>query len=202
MVVFPFHSRCPHCENMKKDWEMLMEEFKDSNDELVAEIDCTSEGGRSLCQAHGIDRYPTLKWGDPLNLNDYTGSRNFNSLKIFADEHLKPMCSPSNIDLCDEEMKAKITKFIGMADNDLETLIQQKEDEMKEIEKVFKTFVEGLQDQFQNAVKKRQDTMDTIKGSGGLGLMKAVMVAKKKKLEDSDESGVEENCTSCNVIME
>lgn len=36
------------------------------------------------------------------------GARTFDDLKKFAEENLKPMCSPKNIDLCDDEKKADI----------------------------------------------------------------------------------------------
>merc|ERR1712176_1392994 len=126
---------------------------------------------------------PTIKWGDPAALEDYQGGRDYKSLKKFADEKLKPMCSPSNIDLCDDDKKAEIEKFMGMSDADLEKLITEKEGEITAAEEEFKTFVEGLQSQYQEGMKKKDETLDAIK-EAGLGLMKAVKTAKKKKGSD------------------
>lgn len=167
---------------MKPDWDKLMKEFADSESALIADVDCTTEG-KSLCEANGIRGYPSLKWGDPAALEDYQGGRDFKTLKKFAEDKLKPMCSPSNLDLCDADKKAEIEKFMAMADDDLNKAIEEKESELTAAEEEFKTFVEGLQNQYQEGMKKKDETLDAIKESG-LGLMKAVKVAKKKKGSD------------------
>lgn len=167
---------------MKPDWDKLMAEYSDSETRLVADVDCTTEG-KSLCEANGIRGYPSLKWGDPAALEDYQGGRDFSSLKKFCDEKLKPMCSPTNINLCDEDKKAEIMKFMDMSDDDLEKSITEKEAEMAAAEEEFKTFVEGLQASYQEGMKKKDDALEAIKESG-LGLMKAVKISKKKKGSD------------------
>jgi soluble cytochrome b562 len=167
---------------MKPDWDKLMKEFEGSATQLIADVDCTAEG-KSLCEANGIRGYPTLKWGDPAALEDYQGGRDFKTLKTFAEEKLKPMCSPANIDLCDDDKKAEINKFMSMDDAELDKLIKEKETEMSDAESEFKTFVEGLQAQYQEGMKKKDEALDAIKESG-LGLMKAVKVSKKKKGSD------------------
>jgi hypothetical protein len=163
---------------MKPDWDKLMDEFADSKTQLIADVDCTADG-KPLCDANGVRGFPTLKWGDPAALEDYQGGRDFSSLKKFAEEKLKPMCSPSNLDLCDDEKKAEIKKFMAMSDADLEKEIKDKEAEMEAAEAEFKTFVEGLQKQYQEKMTEKDEALDAIKNSG-LGLMKAVKVAKKK----------------------
>lgn len=167
---------------MKPDWDKLMKEFEGSATQLIADVDCTADG-KSLCEANGIRGYPTLKWGDPSALEDYQGGRDFKTLKQFAEDKLKPMCSPANLDLCDDDKKAEISKFMEMGDADLEKLIDEKEKEMADAEAEFKTFVEGLQSSYQEGMKKKDDALEAIKESG-LGLMKAVKIAKKKKGSD------------------
>ena len=98
---------CGHCKAMKPDWDKLMEEFKDSKTQGVYDVDCTADG-KPLCDANGVKGFPTLKWGDPSVLQDYQGGRDFDSLKKHAEENLKPMCSPSNIDRCDYGKKKEI----------------------------------------------------------------------------------------------
>jgi len=167
---------------MKPDWDKLMEEFADSESAFIADVDCTTEG-KALCEANGVRGYPTLKWGDPAALEDYQGGRDYKTLKTFAEEKLKPMCSPNNLDLCDADKKAEIQKFMDMSDDDLEKKITEKEDELAAAEAEFKEFVEGLQASYQEGMKKKDDALDAIKESG-LGLMKAVKVSKKKKGSD------------------
>jgi hypothetical protein len=163
---------------MKPDWDKLMEQFAGSETALVGDADCTAEG-KSLCEANGVRGYPTIKWGDPAALEDYKGGRDLASLTKFAEESLKPICSPSNIDLCDDDKKAEIKAFMALSEADLDAKIKEKEDELEKAEEDFKTFVESLQSQYQEAMKKKDDTLDEVKGSG-LGLMKAVKVSKKK----------------------
>merc|ERR1712003_2666 len=94
--------------------------------------------GKDLCTEHGVRGYPTIKWGDPSNLEDYQGGRDFASLEKFAKENLKPMCSPANIDLCDGDKKADIEKFLGMAGDELDKVIAEKEKEVEAAEKACK----------------------------------------------------------------
>lgn len=132
-----------------------------------------------MCDSNGIRGYPTLKWGDPSALEDYKGGRDFDSLKKFAEENLKPICSPSNIDLCDDEKKKEIEKFQKLSAEELDKLITEKEDAQKKVEEDFQEFVKGLQDKYQEAMQKKDEDLEAIKQSG-LGLMKAVKAAAGK----------------------
>ena len=157
---------------MKPDWDKLMDAFAGSATQLVADVDCTAEG-KPLCDTAGVRGYPTIKWGDPAALEDYQGGRDYDSLKKFAEENLKPICSPSNIDLCDDDKKAEIKKFQDMGAEELEKLIKEKEDEQAKVEKDFGELVQGLQKQYQEASAAKDAKLEDIKKSG-LGLMKAV----------------------------
>jgi len=162
---------------MKPAWDKLMAEFKDSKTALVADVDCTA-GGQSLCNEVGVRGYPTIKHGDPNNLEDYKGGRDFDSLKKFAEENLGPTCGPANLDLCDDAKKADIEKFSKMSASDLEAAISEKTQAMEKLEKDFKEFVEGLQKSYTEANEKKDKDIEAIKNSG-LGLMKAVAAHSK-----------------------
>lgn len=162
---------------MKPAWDKLIAEFKDSNSALVADVDCTA-GGQSLCTEIGVRGYPTIKYGDPNNLEDYKGGRDFDSLKKFAEENLGPQCGPANMDLCDAEKKADIEKFQKMSAADLDAAIKEKTETMEKLEADFKTFVEGLQKQYSDANEKKDKDVESIKTSG-LGLMKSVAAHSK-----------------------
>jgi len=88
---------------MKPDWDKLSAEFKDSQNILIADVDCTA-GGKAKCDEVGIRGYPTIKYGDPNDLQDYKGGRSFDDLKTFA-LGLGPSCGPANLDLCDDTKK-------------------------------------------------------------------------------------------------
>jgi len=163
---------------MKKDWDKLMKEYKDSKTVLIADVDCTAEG-KDLCETHGVQGFPTIKYGDPADLQDYEGGRDLKALKKFAKESLKPVCSPTNIDLCDAEKKAAIEALMKKSDEDLETEIAAKEKELKEAEEHFDAEVKKLQETYESLQKEKTDKQKEIKDSG-LGLMKGVKVAKAK----------------------
>merc|ERR1719377_200565 len=118
---------------MKPDWDKLMKEYDGHATALVADVDCTT-GGKDLCETHGVQGFPTIKWGDPSGLEDYEGGRDYEALKKFAKENLKPMCSPANIDLCDDEKKKKIEELQAMAPADLQAKVDEKKAEMKTLE--------------------------------------------------------------------
>jgi len=162
---------------MKPAWDKLMAEFKDSKTALVADVDCTA-GGKDLCSEVGVRGYPTIKYGDPNNLEDYKGGRDFDALKKFAEANLGPTCGPANLDLCDDEKKADIAKFSKMSASDLEAAIAEKTAAMEKLEKDFKEFVEGLQKSYTEANEKKDKDVEAIKNSG-LGLMKAVAAHNK-----------------------
>jgi len=170
---------------MKPDWDKLIEEFKDSKTALVADVDCTKEG-KDLCAQVGVSGYPTLKWGDPSALEDYQGGRDLDSLRTFASENLKPMCSPKNIDLCDDEKKAEIEKLQAMDPEELDKLIKEKEQKIEDAETFFKDEVGKLQSAYQQLQEDKEKTVKEVKASG-LSLLKAVSAYKQKKAEEKEE---------------
>merc|ERR1712151_208996 len=61
---------------------------------LIADVDCTA-AGKPLCEANGVQGFPTIKWGDPSNLEDYDGGRDYDSLKKFAPRISSPYVAPA-----------------------------------------------------------------------------------------------------------
>ncbi|KAL7495072.1 hypothetical protein ACHAWT_005574 [Skeletonema menzelii] len=161
---------------MKPDWDKLMGEFAGSATQLVADVDCTADG-KALCETVGVRGYPTIKWGDPSDLQDYQGGRDFDALKKFADENLKPMCSPKNLDLCDDDKKAQITKYQGMSDDELAAAITAEEKKLEDAEAEFKAEVQKLQDKYSSLSTEKDEKIAAVKAAG-LGLMKAVKNSK------------------------
>jgi len=164
---------------MKPDWDKLMKEYKDHKEILIADVDCTA-GGKDLCSQVGIQGYPSIKYGDPNNLEDYEGGRDLKSLKAFAKENLGPTCGPANLDLCDAEKKEQVNKFMAMSASDLGAAIKAKDDEMAAAETELETLLKSLQSQYEEATKKKDDTKKAIKESG-LGLMKSVLAHRKSE---------------------
>jgi len=186
-VVFlkMFAPWCGHCKKMKPDWDRLMDEYKDSTTQLVADVDCTAEG-KPVCDANGVKGFPSLKYGDPSDLQDYQGARDYAGMKKFIDEELKPTCSPANLDLCDDDKKKVIEELMALDDAALDEKIATESKKLEEAESKFKGEVEKLQETYQTLMKEKEDTEAAVKASG-LGLMKSVKVTKAKAAAGSDE---------------
>ncbi|KAH8068349.1 intramolecular oxidoreductase [Aureococcus anophagefferens] len=87
------------------------------------------------------------------------GGRDEKALKAFAETKLVAMCSVKNQDLCSEEKKAEIAKFMAMEVGDLNTKIEEQEAELKNIEADFKKSVEGLQKLYEGYTKEKEEKM-------------------------------------------
>merc|ERR1719254_207314 len=96
---------------LKPAWEELTAEYAEDPTRLVGQVDCTSEGGKPLCDANGVTDFPkglnAVMWGDPTVLREYPGGRTLDELREFAEEKLTPQCSVANLDLCDVDTKAQ-----------------------------------------------------------------------------------------------
>jgi len=167
---------------MKPDWGKLMDEFNSSPTQLIADVDCTTEG-KPLCEANGVRGYPTLKYGDPSDLQDYEGGRDYESLRKFAEENLKPACSPANIDLCDDDKKKEIETFLSLSPEDLDAKIAAEEKKNADAESLFESEVSKLQASYEKLSKDKEATIADVKAAG-LGLMKACKAAQGKSGSD------------------
>jgi len=162
---------------MKPAWDKLSADFEGSKTALVGDVDCTA-AGKPLCDSNGVQGFPTIKYGDPNALEDYQGGRDYDALKKFADENLKPVCGPSNLDLCDDEKKKEIEELMALSAEDLDGKITEGEGKIEAAEKLFKDELEKLQKNYEKLMKDKEATIAEVKASG-LGLLKSVKAAKK-----------------------
>jgi len=110
---------------MKPAWDKLSDEFASNPGVAIADVDCT-EAGKDLCEKHGVQGFPTIKYGDPDDLKAYEGGRDYDSLKAFAESSLGPQCGPgANIGLCSDKVKAKIEKFMKLSATELQDKIDK-----------------------------------------------------------------------------
>jgi len=164
---------------MKPAWDALMEEFKDSKTALVADVDCTVE--ETLCSQHGVQGYPTIKYGSPDALEDYNGGRDLEELKTFAAENLGPTCGPDNIDLCSAEQKETIATLQAMSKDERAAKIADGEKKIADAESLFSSEVEKLQAKYEELTKEKEDTIKEAKKP--LGLLKMIQKSTQSKDE-------------------
>ena len=71
---------------------------------------------------------------------------------------------------------------MAMSESELETQVKEKTDAAEKLESDFKTFLEGLQKEYEEASKKKDDAIKAIKDKG-LGVMKQVQAKNQKDAE-------------------
>merc|ERR1711881_340624 len=129
--------------------------------------------GKPLCDSNGVRGFPTIKHGDPNNLEDYNGGRDYDDLKKFADG-LKPICSPAQRDLCDEEQLAQIDKYADMGKDALEALIADGNKAIEDAEENFKSEVEKLQKKYEALMEAKDKAIADVM-EAGMGMAKSVL---------------------------
>jgi len=166
---------------MKPAWDSLAKEYENSDTIVIVDVDCTADKSKELCSKYGVRGYPTIKYftgsTDPLG-DKYEGGRTLDDLKKFASENLGPSCSPDNLDLCSDDQKAEIEKFMQMSDDDLAALETEKSGAIDDAEKTFKSEVEQLQKTYEKLMEAKDKAI--ADASPDLRVIRSVAAAKKK----------------------
>jgi len=85
-----------------------MWDYKDVSGVLIASAQCettnrTQGSGKSLCQHFGTSAYPTIIYGQASQPQGYSGVRDYQSLRAFAEEHLGGNPSPPISTDCEDK---------------------------------------------------------------------------------------------------
>ena len=99
---------------MKPDWDKLMDEYAGSSSVVIGDVDCTSDGGKDVCNEAGVKGYPTIKYFTAETGEEgeaYQGARSFDALKSFVDDSLDKGCVIDSPDTCDENESAYVEKM-------------------------------------------------------------------------------------------
>ena len=173
---------CGHCKAMKPDWDALMTEYEGSENILIADVDCINSG-KDLCSKVGVEGFPTIKHGDPANLEDYKGGRDANSLKKFASE-LKPSCDIVSMENCDEEQISTINTFKEKTEDELQQMIDDEEKERTDAEKLFQDEVKKLQEQYNALNEGKEKSITEAAAKYNVAIAKGVLTHKNKAKEE------------------
>jgi len=162
-----------------------MEEFESSETALVADVDCTAEG-KPLCNKFGVEGFPTIKYGDPSNLDNYEGARDYVALLEFANENLGPTCGPANMDLCDDEQKVKIELLIAKGEKQLQIEIAELDQDIRDAEDYFEAEAQKLDALFAKLERKTRMAIAAAKDQD-LALLKTVRAQLKDATNEHEE---------------
>lgn len=169
---------CGHCKAMKPAWDTLMSDFEGSDSVLVADVDCIGDG-KELCNEVGVQGFPTIKFGDPSNLEDYKGGRDVDSLKKFASD-LKPACDIETLENCSDDQKETVERLKATSVEDLKAKVKEEAKDRKSAETEFENAVKKLQANYQTLVSGKEKSLADIKAKYNVGMVKAVLNGKKK----------------------
>lgn len=175
---------------MALDWERLADDWKHNTVGLIAQIDCTDAAGKKLCDKQKVRGFPTIKYGDPKDLQEYEGGRTYNDLAVFATEKLKPLCSPSSLDLCDDETRKEINEWLGKSTDEIEELIKVEKKKLKDAGKEFRKTSKALEEQY-NAISSEKDNKVKEVKASGLDLAKSILAFKQTKKSGRSNSRAE-----------
>ena len=164
---------CGHCKKLAPEWAKLEDE-----DVVVAEVDCTSE--KRLCSKYGVKGFPTLKFGDPNDLQDYKGARTFDALN----DHLQSLGPPCDIETrenCSEEQLESLDKYTKMSESELDQILKEEAEARKEVEDTFQQEVEKLQSTYKGLAEKKEADLKEL-DSYQTGIIKSVLASRKTEL--------------------
>jgi len=120
---------------MKPDWDKLGDAYAGSSSVVVADVDCTSDEGKDVCEKNGVSGYPTIKYFTAetgAKGEDYQGGREFAELEKFVQEKLAKKCDPKTKTDCDDQEKAYIDKWASKdQEKELTRLEQTKNGDMQ-----------------------------------------------------------------------
>merc|ERR1719204_1998778 len=96
---------------MKPDWDRLMGDYENNGGVIVADVDCTSDGGKAVCGDNGVQGYPTIKYWKDGTEEKYQGPRDYAGLKKFVEDNLEKGCDVSSPESCSAKEQKYITKM-------------------------------------------------------------------------------------------
>ncbi|CAK9036502.1 unnamed protein product [Durusdinium trenchii] len=167
---------CGQCKTMKPAWDALMEEYRDDESVLVAEVDCEGNG-KAKCKEMDVKSYPAVKYGDPFSLEDYTGGRDLPSLQKFAQD-LTPACGPERLDWCDNKRKKQVQGYMDLPPEELDAKVKEQEDSLAAVQKEVDDLLQSMQKEYAEARQRKEEKVDEIR-RGGLGLLKMVQAGAR-----------------------
>lgn len=103
----------------------------------------------------------------------YEGPRDFDSLLAFADDNLSPSCSAATLDVCDEEQKAILNKYLAMSAAERKAIVDDVDKSIADLEENFKAGVAKLQSTFTKLQQEKDDILKSV-NSKDLQLLRTI----------------------------
>lgn len=164
---------CGHCKKLAPEWAKL-----EHNEVVIAEVDCTEN--KKLCTDVGVRGYPTLKHGDPSDLQDYKGGRTYDALNEFL-QTLGPPCDIDTREHCSDKQLERLDEYKLLSVDELNQLLEDEASTRDEIETLFKESVEKLQEQYKGILAKKENSISKL-AEYETGIIKSLLSTRKEEL--------------------
>jgi len=174
---------CVYCKEMEGAWEKLAAKWEEHDYVFIGEVDCEERVNEELCEE--INEFPTLKFGevdeiiDLVELDVYDGGTDYKSLSDFAKENLKPSCSVSNIELCDDKNKNLINELQKMSVDDLHEVIDKVDENLDQVEIAIDDKFTALEKEYDELIDSLKDRILLVKKESYYKYMKEILALKK-----------------------
>ena len=176
---------------MAGDWTKLAKEINGKKNDtendniLIGKIDCTKRSNRHICEHYEIKSFPTLMYGNVIDLNVYHGMRTVDDwMDQVIDEHLrKPVCGVKTPDTCSPSTQADISKWWNLGLEGLDQELRNKKAQIRKLEDDFDLKVDKLNEQMEAFVTKHKAAQKDKRAIGSkLKLMKSILALKEEKV--------------------
>jgi thiol-disulfide isomerase/thioredoxin len=162
---------CQHSRAIAPAWENLHDEFAGHKQVLVAQVDCTlDKANEDWCSKEmGVLGFPTLLYGEPSSggvfLKEYSSTdKEYKALSTFAKTTLaKPICSPGNLEPCDNKVKKQMKAFLKMSSADIDQEVASRQKTIDDAEQNFAKEFSNLQTEYDEKSSNHESNVATIK---------------------------------------
>jgi len=143
---------------MKPAWDQLAEEFKDSPNVGIYDVDCTA-AGEKLCSKVGVEGYPTIKYylADAPKGKDYNGGRDFKGLKSFVEKTFKAGCVPSTKENCSESQITLIDELNKKSKDEILAYSKSLKEEIEKKKEARLQFIQEGKQKVKDMKKEEED---------------------------------------------
>jgi len=171
---------------MKPDWDDLGEAYEDSKKVVIGDVDCTTDGGKPLCEKFGVSGYPTIKYFNPPDTigEVYEGDRSLSALKKFT-KTLGPQCSVDTMSKCSKKQKEALQPYLDMPVAEVQAKVDEMKAKLDAAQSAHDELLKSLQAQFDASDKGIKALKEEIEPK--LKLMKSAIPKSTEPEPTKDE---------------
>jgi protein disulfide-isomerase A6 len=126
---------------------------------VIADVDCTADSGKGLCEKFGVQGYPTIKYWNKDTADDgekYEEAREYAKLKKFVKSMSKDPCNLETQENCNKKEKTFIEELSSWDEAKVKTESESYKTQLE----TAKTTHQDLADLFE---KQKDEAMATMK---------------------------------------